>query len=60
MALGLNFYAVAAEEEDISVPKVKLAMWVCISFRIYFILILLYNKDKDGKEKRMRDRSWYR
>lgn len=42
VALGLNFYAVAAEEEDISVPKVKLAMWVCISFRIYFKLILLY------------------
>lgn len=61
--MGFNFCAVAAEEEELSVPKVQLAMWVCVFFvHIYlFIINLVYIiKTKDGKEKlRGENRSWY-
>ena len=39
MAMGFNFCAVAAEEEELSVPKVQLAMWVCVFFLFIFIYL---------------------
>ena len=53
--MGFNFYAVAAEEEDLYVPKVQLAMWVCL-FPVHICFLIkftIYCKDKDGKEKRV-------
>lgn len=56
--MGFNFCAVAAEEEELSVPKVQLAMWVCVFF--VHIYLFIYNrfsihyKDKGWKGKTKR------